>query len=468
MKTMYDDADDWELLERFRLSRDQRAFAELVRRHAGFVLATCRRRLRDAHAAEDATQAVFLVLSRRTPVKSSGNASLAGWLYKTAVYSCNTSMRSTRSRDLHERRAASEAPASIGPSATSIDRADAEMLLDRALAELSNKERDAVLLRFYQDQSAQQVGAALGISANGATKRIGRAIERMREFLAGKGYLIASPAVIESFVQSMPAPDAHPDFVAKVIAVATGQSTASGVVQQLAEGVNHMFRIAQVKLVAAVVGIVVTAGGGVIAVNQLMAQSNAPKSTAAAPDKRAGAATPKAALHALAAAGRAADVEQMKMLVDIKNPSEEQLLLAACEYAAARKTLLEAVNAKFGEPAMTRLGGRMLQISLFDAFLNDLETKTDQRTEKTHGNEAILTATDGEFTDVRLVRDDAGWKLSATGMTKDWPQEKYTEVLTGAQQGTATLSDLTNGIKEGRFATFADLAKMVRGMNRGR
>ena len=96
----------------------------------------------------------------------------------------------------------------------------------------------------------------------------------------------------------------------------------------------------------------------------------------------------------------------MKNLVDVRNPSEQQLLLASCEYAGARKALLEAVNAKFGEPAMTRLGGRMLQINLFDVFLNDLETNTDKRTEKIHGNEAILTITEGEFSDVRMVRDD--------------------------------------------------------------
>jgi hypothetical protein len=79
-----------------------------------------------------------------------------------------------------------------------------------------------------------------------------------------------------------------------------------------------------------------------------------------------------------------------------------------------------------------------------------------------------LSTTEGEFGEVRLVRDEAGWKLSATNMTKDWPQEKYTEVLTGVQQGSATLGDLTNQVNDGKFETFADLAKTVRGMTRGR
>jgi RNA polymerase sigma-70 factor (ECF subfamily) len=66
------------------LARSEQAFGELVRRHAGFVLATCRRRLRDGHDAEDAAQAVFLVLARRPPARS-GPSVQAGWLYKTAV-----------------------------------------------------------------------------------------------------------------------------------------------------------------------------------------------------------------------------------------------------------------------------------------------------------------------------------------------------------------------------------------------
>ena len=461
--------DDWDLLEQFRLARSEQAFGELVRRHAGFVLATCRRRLRDAHLSEDAAQAVFLVLARRPPTRS-GSSALAGWLYRTAVYACNNAMRAKKSRDQYERQAATERAATVDPRTDvaidrAVDRAETERLLDAALSELSSKERDAVLLRFYQDQSVQQVGQTLGISQNTATKRIGRAIERMREFLADKGFAISAPALIEAFTHATRAPLPPPEFIAQAVSVAMGQSIASTIVEHLAEGVNHMIRIAQVKLVAAVVAVVLTAGGGVVAVNQLWAQSNASKPAAVVASNEA--ATPKAALHALAAAARAADVEGMKKLVDIRNPSEQQLLLAACEYAGARQALLEAVNAKFGEPAMTRLGGRMLQINLFDVFLNDLETNTDQRTEKTHGNEAILTITEGEFSDVRLVRDDGGWKLSATNMTKDWSQEKYNDVLTGVQKGTATLGDLTNKVNAGEFATFADLAKTVRGMTRG-
>src|SRR5687767_11851161 len=254
--------DDWGLLEQFRLARSEQAFSELVRRHAGFVLATCRRRLRDPHLAEDAAQAVFLVLARRPPMRS-GSSALAGWLYKTAVYACNNAMRAKRSRVTHERSAAAERATvtrmTEDPGRRERNRCeDDDVLLDQALAELSSKERDAVLLRFYQDKSVQQVGAMLGISQNTASKRIARAVERMRRFLAEKGFAITAPALVDSFTRSMREPIASGEFIAQVVSIGTGHSVASAAVQQLAEGVDFVIRTAKLKLVACAVVVVVT------------------------------------------------------------------------------------------------------------------------------------------------------------------------------------------------------------------
>src|SRR5207237_403375 len=58
-------ADDAELLARFVRTRDEAAFELLVWRHGTMVYNVCRRVLRDAHAAEDAFQATFLVLARK-------------------------------------------------------------------------------------------------------------------------------------------------------------------------------------------------------------------------------------------------------------------------------------------------------------------------------------------------------------------------------------------------------------------
>src|SRR5262249_23551457 len=82
------DRPDQELLSHFVNARDEAAFAALVERHGPMVLAVCRRSLRNAHDAEDACQAVFLVLARKA-ASIRKRESLSSWLYGVAVRVAN-------------------------------------------------------------------------------------------------------------------------------------------------------------------------------------------------------------------------------------------------------------------------------------------------------------------------------------------------------------------------------------------
>src|SRR5438874_10951954 len=76
-------APDAQLLERFAAARDEGAFELLAGRHGPLVLGVCRRVLGDAHEAEDAFQATFLLLARKAS-SVARHPSAGGWLHTVA------------------------------------------------------------------------------------------------------------------------------------------------------------------------------------------------------------------------------------------------------------------------------------------------------------------------------------------------------------------------------------------------
>src|SRR5262245_64564191 len=98
------DQSDRQLLEQFIGQRDEGAFAALLERHGPMVLGVCRQVLRDAHDAEDAFQATFLVLARKA-ASIRRQESLAAWLHRVAVNIARTASADTARRQAHERQA---------------------------------------------------------------------------------------------------------------------------------------------------------------------------------------------------------------------------------------------------------------------------------------------------------------------------------------------------------------------------
>src|SRR5688572_3749320 len=99
--------DDWQLLSEYVRTGSQAAFRQLVSAHVDLVYATCRRVLpaRDAHLAEDATQAVFVILAKKAHTLRRPT-SLVGWLHNTARYVAANALRISATRRRHEMEAA--------------------------------------------------------------------------------------------------------------------------------------------------------------------------------------------------------------------------------------------------------------------------------------------------------------------------------------------------------------------------
>ena len=183
---------DWESLREYAAAGSAAAFERVVREHADLVFTTCLRELRDRHLAEDVTQVVFLVLARNAGRLREGTV-LAGWLFRTACFSCRNARRQERRRRAHELKAAAARnpmPDQHRHAPPGADEWDAiQPLLHDGLARLRPADRDAVLLRHFEGKSLKEVGDALGVSSDAAQVRVSRAMVRLREFLGRRGSL---------------------------------------------------------------------------------------------------------------------------------------------------------------------------------------------------------------------------------------------------------------------------------------
>jgi RNA polymerase sigma factor (sigma-70 family) len=172
---------DAELLRAYAAGRSETAFAELVHRHVDFTYSAARRMVRDPHLAEDVTQAVFVALAVKAG-QLTDRGHLSGWLHRTARNIAAQTVRAIERRRAREQEAAIMTEL-LSPESESSWQAIAPQL-DAALDELGEADRDALVLRYFYKQSAEEMGRGLGISAEAAQKRVNRAMDRLRELFS--------------------------------------------------------------------------------------------------------------------------------------------------------------------------------------------------------------------------------------------------------------------------------------------
>src|SRR5687767_8888778 len=184
------DVPDADLLARFVASRDEDAFAEIVRRHGPMVLAACRRVTGRPHDADDAFQAAFLVLARRAAHISRPEL-LANWLYGVA---CRTALEARAARRRSEERVVQTAPEPAAPTPPD-DTAELRKVIDEELAKLPDKYRSAVVLCDLEGLPRAAAAAQLGISEGTLSSRLAHARKVLAERLSRRGVTAGSAAV---------------------------------------------------------------------------------------------------------------------------------------------------------------------------------------------------------------------------------------------------------------------------------
>jgi RNA polymerase sigma factor (sigma-70 family) len=154
--------DDRALIGRFAAERDEAAFASLIWQHGVMVLGVCRRAVGDAHLAEDAFQATFLVLARN-PAAAAGASSVAGWLFGVAR---RVGLAARRSKRRRERRESLAGPGCESGGSSRADFDDLLRVLDEELAALPTRYRDPLIACFLR-KPTQDEAAPLAIANNG-------------------------------------------------------------------------------------------------------------------------------------------------------------------------------------------------------------------------------------------------------------------------------------------------------------
>jgi RNA polymerase sigma factor (sigma-70 family) len=199
---------DRQLLGQFAAQHDESAFSALIQRHGPMVLGVCRRVLNNAHDAEDAFQATFLILARKAAAIRQ-QESVSGWLYQVAYHTA------LKARVRSSRRAARERETTALPPADPLAEAswrEVHALLDEELQRLPDRYRAPLVLCYLEGQTQEQAAAQLGWTKSTLRRRLEEGRQRLRQRLARRG--LAPAAALATLLLTDPVPAALPPALA--------------------------------------------------------------------------------------------------------------------------------------------------------------------------------------------------------------------------------------------------------------
>jgi uncharacterized protein (TIGR03435 family) len=259
-------ADDMDLLRDFATNGSEAAFATLVSRHVNLVYSAALRRLGNAHEAEEVAQAVFIILAKKAGNLRRGTI-LSGWLYQTAQLTAANLQRAARRRQRREQEAFMQFSEQSEPD---VSWHRLGPLLEEAMARLGQKERDAVVLRFFENRTVREVASALGLREDAAQKRVNRATDKLRDYFVRRGVQVSTAALLVSIgthaVQAAPV-----ELGAKIAATAALKGAAgSGSMLTLIKTTLKIMAWTKAKTAIVVgVGVLLAAGTTTVTVKEI-------------------------------------------------------------------------------------------------------------------------------------------------------------------------------------------------------
>jgi uncharacterized protein (TIGR03435 family) len=265
------DMDDMALLREYTARRSETAFTTLVERHIGLVYCAALRQVRDPAQAQEITQVVFLLLARKAHSLREGTI-LSTWLYRAARFAASDARKMAFRRQQREQQAVQMQTISPASSDQSTWQQIAP-LLDEAMAALGERDRNAVMLRYFEQKSLEEVGVAMGIETGTAQKRVWRAVDKLRQHFSRHSAAFSADAITAAL--AVHAIDGAPSGLAAAVASAAALkgTTATASTATLLKGTLKLMAWTKLKITAAtVVGVLLAAGTATITLKEIQAQ----------------------------------------------------------------------------------------------------------------------------------------------------------------------------------------------------
>ena len=261
-----------ELMRQYVRENSDAAFAALVSRHVNMVYSAALRKTGNPAAAEEITQAVFVILAKKAN-RLLRHTALSGWLYQAARLTAANFLRTEIRRARLEQEACMQSLSAqtepeiwpqIGP------------LLEDAMGQLGEKDRNTLALRFFEGKSFQEIGAAFGVSENAARKRTNYALEKLRNYFSKRG--VASTAETIAGAISAHSIQAAPASLAKaatVLALAKGAAASTSTLTLIKGALKIMAWTKAKTAIAAGVVVLLAAGTTPILIKEIQRHTDA-------------------------------------------------------------------------------------------------------------------------------------------------------------------------------------------------
>lgn len=254
---------DLELLQEFVQDQAEAPFEQIVRRYLDLVHSAALRLVVDPHLAEDVSQNVFSALARQSKevmAKVAVGASLSGWLHTTTRNLAVKSVRTEVRRRAREQEAGTMALSSLEELHETWDQIAPH--LDHALGDLSEHDRDALLLRFFERKTSREIAVRFGVSEGAAQKRISRALDKLRDRFLARGIALpsaASATLLPALLGTHAVQAAPLALTASVAKAALGLSAAAAPLATTAGSIHFLPFLVMTKTQASVLAAVVLA-----------------------------------------------------------------------------------------------------------------------------------------------------------------------------------------------------------------